>query len=143
LEINLLGSDEVVNEILTLPVNTVMRREFLSFSKSDPVSSIIIKMITEDIGAAVIVEKNKPVGIITEKDVLARAVSLEKDLYKTSAEEVMSKPAISIESGHTIKEALDLMHKHNVRRLPVIDKGVLVGLVTERRLLGSIGKAIY
>ena len=82
-------------------------------------------------------------GIITEKDILARAVMSEKNLYKTFAEEIMSHPLISIDANRTIREALDLMNKHKIRRLPVTEKNILVGLVTERRLLASIGKMVY
>jgi len=81
-----------------------------------------------------VVEKGSPVGIITEKDVLERVILEDKNVYTTTAKDVMSKPLISIERDRPIKEAIELMRKHNIRRLAVTANGALVGLVTERRL---------
>jgi CBS domain-containing protein len=95
-------------------------------------------MFRENIGAVVVEEDRRPLGIITEKDILVRAVSEEKDLYKTRAQDVMSKPVWSIEANRPIRKALELMRTHNIRRLVVTDMGQLVGIVTERRLLAEI-----
>ena len=100
-------------------------------------------MIRENIGATLVVENNRPVGIITEKDVLERIVTPRMDTYKTLAKDVMSKPVISIEASHSIKEALGLMKKNKIRRLAVTENKSLVGLVTERRLLASISNMIF
>lgn len=92
-------------------------------------------MVDNDIGAVIVVEKDRPIGIITERDVLERVIMRNKNVYKTTAKEVMSQPLISIEMDRPIKEALKLLQKHQIRRLAVTDNATLVGLVTERRLL--------
>ena len=99
-------------------------------------------MIKEDIGAAVVIENGQPVGIITEKDILERVVTPRKNVYKTLAKDVMSKPVIFIEASQSIKEALMLMKKNKIRRLAVTENGYLIGLLTERRLLASIVNVI-
>jgi len=92
-------------------------------------------MIKDNIGAVVVVEKGRPVGIITEKDLLEKVIKPLKDMDLTLAGDTMSKPLITIESDRPMKEALELMRKHNIRRLVVTKEGALLGLVTERRFL--------
>jgi CBS domain-containing protein len=115
-----------------------MRKKPVSVSPKEPVSSLTYLMIRENIGAIVVVDKGKPVGIITEKDILDRVVTPRKDVYKTFSRDVMSKPVISIESSQSIKEALSIMKKYKIRRLVVVENNALTGLITERRLLASI-----
>jgi len=128
-------SSKYLDEILKLPVQTNMRLEPPTVSASEPVSSVVDKMVKGNIGAVVIMEESNLVGMITEKDVLERVVKTGKDLGTTLARDVMSKPIISIEADRPMKEALDLMRKNNIRRIAVTKDRALIGLVTERRLL--------
>jgi len=133
-----LSKDETFEKILTSPVSASMRKKPVAVSPLEPASSLIYMMIKENIGAVVVIEKGKPVGIITEKDILERVVTPLMDVYKTLAKDVMSKPVISIEASESIKEALRLMKKNKIRRLAVTENESLIGLITERRLLASI-----
>ena len=129
---------ETFENMLSSPVSVSMRKKPVAFSPLEPVSSLIYMMIKENIGAVVIIEKGKPVGIITEKDILERIVMPLMDVYKTLAKDVMSKPVISIEASKSIKEALMIMKKKKIRRLVVTENEHLIGIITERRLLESI-----
>lgn len=135
-------SEEEITKAGNSPVRDCMRIP-VTVSPSTPVSSLMFSMINNDIGAVIVVEKGKPVGIITEKDVLEKAITKNKNVYTTTANDVMAKPLISIESDRRIKEALELMRKHQIRRLAVTENGVLVGIVTERRLLAKFLNRIY
>ena len=123
------------SELQSLPVQTNLRLKPPTVSHLDPVSVVLDTMIKEDIGAVIVLDESQPVGIITEKDVLVKVVQPQKDFELTLAKDVMSKPLITIEADHTIREALDLMRRHNIRRLVVTEDGDLLGLATERRLL--------
>jgi glycosyltransferase involved in cell wall biosynthesis len=92
-------------------------------------------MIRENVGAVIVVEDGRPVGIITEKDVLKRVIIEERDLEQTLVRDVMSSPLISADAEGSIREALDLMRGNDVRRLAVVEDSDLVGITTERRLL--------
>ena len=107
-------------------------------SPSQSIVDLMYFMVRDNIGAVIVEEKGRLLGMITERDILERVVSSEKDLYKTRARDIMSKPLLSIEANRTRKEALELMSKHKVRRLAVTDKGALVGIVTQRRLFAGI-----
>jgi glycosyltransferase involved in cell wall biosynthesis len=96
---------------------------------------LIDLLVAYDVGAVVVIEDEKPVGIATERDIVERVLKLEKNLDDTRVEEIMSSPLISIESKKSIKEAIDLLRERHIRRLGVLEKGKLIGLTTERRLL--------
>lgn len=127
-----MSREELVRE-LEAPVRVCMRKP-ITCTPEDSISSLLAKMVIHDIGAIIVVKKEVPIGIITEKDILERGILKDKDVYKTQANEIMSTPLITIEHDRSIKEAIELMKKHNIRRLAVIDNRALVGLVTERRL---------
>ena len=112
-----------------------MRHAPATVSPFEPISIVIDKMIKERTGAIVVVEDKLPVGIITERDVLERVIKPQKDFELTPVKDAMSKPLITIEADRSIKEALDLMREHNIRRLIVTKNGEIIGLTTERRLL--------
>jgi len=95
-------------------------------------------MVRDDVGAAVVVEGGRTVGIITEKDILERVLLPEKNIHQTFVKDVMTKSPISIDVDRPIKEVLDLMRKHKIRRLIVTENDTLFGLVTERRILKLI-----
>jgi CBS domain-containing protein len=125
-------------KIIDSPVSTSMRRNPPTVSPSEPISSLSYIMIRENIGAVIVIEKGKPIGIITEKDILERVLTQDKDIYKTHAKDIMSTPLISIEANQPIRDALKLMNDKKIRRLAVMEEGSLIGLITERRLLESI-----
>ena len=135
-----MSSDETLN----LPVSVCMRRNPITVSPSEPVTGLMFRMVDNDIGAVIVVDKDtRPVGIITERNVLERVLVPNLNVYQTRAKDVMSTPLISIESDRPIREALDLMRKQNIRRLAVTENNALVGLVTERRLLSGFLSQVY
>ncbi|MEM1989481.1 MAG: CBS domain-containing protein [Candidatus Bathyarchaeia archaeon] len=119
-------------------VETVMRSPPVTALFSDSVSSVIEKMITNNIGAVVVMSGGNPVGIITERDIIEKVVRSNRDPSKIRAEEIMSSPLISVEADKTLKDALTLMRDKKIRRLGVIRKGKLVGIITERRVLDAL-----
>ena len=98
-------SSKYLEEILNLPVQTNMRLLPPTASLDDPVSVVVNTMVRENIGAVIIVDANKPAGILTEKDILDKVVNLKKDMSLTKARDVMSEPIFSIEQDRPIKEA--------------------------------------
>jgi len=92
------------------------------------------RIVKKNIGCVVVVEGKKPVGIVTERDV-SRRVAKSSKLLVTQVRRVMSSPLITATRGTPIDKAVYLMAKHGIRRLPVIDREELVGLVSERDLL--------
>lgn len=79
-----------------------------------------------------------PVGIITERDIIFRVVAQNKGPFKVTLKAVMSFPIITIDSGKSIKEALAILKKNKINRLPVVNKGALIGLVTTEIIVHKI-----
>ena len=129
---------EKLSGAITIPVKETMRQPPVTVLPSESVAGLMYQMINENIGAVIVQEKGQAIGMITEKDVLDRAVSKAKNLYTTKAKEIMSQPILSIEADRSLKEALNLMRTQNVRRLAVTENKALVGIVSERRLLEKV-----
>ena len=86
------------------------------------------------IGSVVVLEKERVAGILTERDILKRIVAVAKDPEKTFVREIMSRPVIVVGPDVVLENAVMLMFKHKIKKLPVIEsrrgKEELVGLVT-------------
>ncbi len=100
-------------------------------SPSTPVTELAELMKSEDIGAVPIGANDKLVGMVTDRDITARAVAGGRDLSKTMAQDVMSKGVIYCRENENIEDAIHRMEEKKLRRLPVInDKKRMVGMLS-------------
>ena len=83
------------------------------------------------IGSLPITDDEQLVGMITDRDITTRVVAEAADLKMTSVGDVYSRDLISVEPDEDLGEALLLMARHQVRRLPVVENGRLVGIVAQ------------
>jgi len=89
-------------------------------------------MREEDVGLAPIVEGDKLIGMLTDRDIAIRVVAEGKDPDQVTVREVASKQVVTIDPQQDLDEALRIMAKHQVRRLPVVEEdGRLVGVVAQ------------
>ena len=89
-------------------------------------------MRDEDVGIVPIVDGDKLVGTLTDRDIAIRVVAEGKDPNTTKAEEVASREIVTIDPQQDLDEARRLMARHQVRRLPVVEEdGKLVGIVAQ------------
>jgi CBS domain-containing protein len=119
-----------------------MSKHVQTIKREDLLTDAVKKMVRANIGSVVVTESKKPVGLITERDVL-RSVAKGARTLKSRAGRVMSSPVISISSDTPNQEAIKTMLKHGIRRLPIVDKGKLVGIVTERDLFKWVLQISY
>ena len=89
-------------------------------------------MSKKKIGSLLISENKKSLGIITERDILKNIDSLNKKVS-----DVMTKKIITIDIGKTMEEASRLMASKKIKRLPVVDEGYIVGIVTATDVLAN------
>ena len=92
-------------------------------------------MANNHVGSLVIKEEGKLLGIITEQDIVRKAVALGLDTEKTNVSEIMIKEFTIIEPEKDIYDALVLMKKLNIRQLPVMKNGDMAGLLTLKDIL--------
>jgi CBS domain-containing protein len=110
-------------------VRDIMNSPVVSASPSDTVRDIAKKMKEEKIGSIVIMEKDKPVGIVTDWDIVSNGVVKDAKPSQIKAKDVM-KDIHTIESEESITEAARLLRKHNIKRLGVIYKNRFVGIIS-------------
>ena len=88
-------------------------------------------MEEESVGSVVVVEEEKPAGIVTDRDLALRAFVSGMDPENTSVREIMTPDPIVLEGGMGLFEAMEFMRGRGVRRMPVVDEnGMLRGIIT-------------
>jgi CBS domain-containing protein len=103
-----------------------------SIDADKPVSYAAKMMKDEDVGLAPIVEGNRLIGTLTDRDIAIRVVAEGRDPETTTAREVASKDVVTVDPDQDLQEALRLMAQHQVRRLPVVEEdGKLVGVLAQ------------
>ncbi|MBL8381722.1 MAG: CBS domain-containing protein [Burkholderiales bacterium] len=108
----------------------------LTVATGDTVVQAARAIAERNVGAAVVVEGDAVVGVITERDVLRKIVAAGRDPGATLVREIMNSPALSIGVQTSVEDAAALMRKHHIRHLVVTDAaGKLVGMVALRYLL--------
>jgi CBS domain-containing protein len=112
-------------------IRDVMTEDPRAIGKSASVVEAARLMREQDIGSLPITDDEKLVGMITDRDITTRVVAEAADPKITSVEDVYSRDLISIEPDKDLEEALGLMARHQVRRLPVVENDRLVGIVAQ------------
>jgi CBS domain-containing protein len=110
-------------------VREVMNKNVVTAEPDITVKEAAKMMSQFHIGSLVILKDKKIVGIITERTILV-AVAQGKDAELTTVEEIMTKDVITIEPDKTIEDAVDLMSKNRIKKLPVVDGEKLIGIIT-------------
>jgi CBS domain-containing protein len=109
----------------------VMKTEVVTVSPSVPITEAALSMREEDIGVLVVVDDGgRPGGIITDRDIVVSVVANSKNPVEILVEEVMTKKLIVVQEDTSIFEILKILAKNNIRRVPVMKKGKLVGIVS-------------
>jgi CBS domain-containing protein len=113
-----------------MDVKDVMVKEIITVNPTTKIRDAVELMNKNQIGCLVVTRKGKPVGIMTERDVLKKIVCRCKNPEQTRVSEIMSKPLIVGRVDMDWLEAVKLMLDRNIKKLPILDDEGLVGLVT-------------
>lgn len=113
-------------------IRDVMTSNPQSVEPSSTVADAARLMRDHDVGSLPVVENGKLTGVVTDRDIAVRAVAEGKDPQSTKVAEVLSQDLVTIDPQQDLDEALRLMARHQVRRLPVVEEdGRLVGIVSQ------------
>jgi len=130
-----LRSKMLVKDVMSSPVVTSM--------ENAPIDKVAQLMTKDDLGCIVVTDKGgKPLGIITEKDLVGRVLAKNAKPDTMFAKEIMTSPLITIEPDETISDAARRMSKLNIRRLGVVYKGQLYGVLSSKDILGVMPELI-
>ena len=112
-------------------VRDAMTEDPRSISQSESVVEAARLMRKEDVGSLPITDDEKLVGMITDRDITTRVAAEAANPSTTSVGDVCSRDPVSVEPDNDLEDALQLMARHQVRRLPVVENGRLVGIVAQ------------
>lgn len=123
-------------------LSEIMTTKVLAIDVSERVEEALRLMIKFDVGSIVITDKQKPVGIITERDI-TRASLRGDNLLRIPVRSLMSRPVQSISPDTEVWKAFEIMLRLGVRRLPVMEADKLIGVVTEKDLTRWVLRTFY
>jgi len=110
-------------------VRDIMNSPVITAIPSDNIADIAMKMKEHTIGSVIITENEKPVGIVTDWDVVSKVVGSNLEPSSVAAVKVMQ-PIHTVEAGEDITEAARILRKNNIKRLGVVYKDKLAGIIS-------------
>lgn len=115
-------------------IKKIMRKNVINAPPDTKISLIAKVMHSNNIGSVVILDKGKPVGIVTDTDIVA-LVAEDKKLDKVGAKDLPKKRLVTAKPQDKMIDVVRKMVKTGMKRIPVVEKGKLVGLVTDKDIL--------
>jgi CBS domain-containing protein len=121
-----------------LLVKEVMTRDVRVAGPDSSVREVVATMNKFNIGSIIVVQDDKPVGVISERDILRRVVEPCRSPETVSARQAMTSPVITVCESASVAEVVKIMAEKRVRKIPVMRKGKLVGIITYTDILSRI-----
>ena len=114
-----------------MKVSDIMIKNPIIVDPNTSCGAIARLMRDRKIGSVILADEGKPVGIVTERDLVHRVMAEEKDPFMCYAHDVSSKPVVAVSIYADVEMAVDLMNEYKIRRIVVVDdKDKIVGIVT-------------
>ncbi len=117
------------------PLAVMMKRNPRSISPEATLAEAAVMMRDTRVGAILVAERDAFVGIVSETDLVRKAMAGQLTATQTKVRAIMSSPVITIEQDRSAHDASDLMAEKGIRHLAVTEEGRIVGIVTVRDLL--------
>lgn len=116
----------------------IMTTEVVSVDKTTSIKDAAVKMAETDVGSVVVNDRDTLVGIITDRDITIRAVAQKDDLNKVTCADVMSTNVVTASSDTDMEDVIGLMSEHQIKRIPIVDKKSVVGMISLRDISQTI-----
>ena len=123
---------------MSLKVKDVMVTNIITIEAEANARKAAELMNRHDIGCIIVVNKDKPIGIVTERDMLKRVVLQLRDPRRLRVSHIMSKPLITTSPETELRDAVNLMNERRIKKLPVVEDGYLVGLLSITDIVRSL-----
>ena len=121
-----------------MKVHEMMHKGIESVAPETPVVTLAKMMMQHDIGAIPVGENDQLIGMVTDRDIIVRAVANGKDISKLTARDVMTKGMIYCQDSEDVGDAVRIMESKKIRRLPVLNENKrMVGMLS----LGDVSHA--
>jgi CBS domain-containing protein len=122
-------------------VKDAMVKNIVSIPSTISVFDAAVKMTQNNIGSLIVVDESLE-GIVTERDILNKIVSADRNPRQTRVKEIMSANVITISPDADMEEASDLMTKNKIKRLPVVFGDEVVGIITSTDVVAILSRVI-
>ena len=121
-----LKQEDLVSSVMTTVVKTTL--------ESTSLGEVVRTMLQNDLGNLVVMDEGRPVGIVTERDIV-RLLAVGRYSPELKVGEIMSHPLETVSPDDSIKRTFILMDSRKIRRIPVVENGDLVGIVGGRDII--------
>jgi CBS domain-containing protein len=111
-------------------VRDIMAKNVKTVRTDDSAHDAVVKMNKFEVGSVIVTNNNRPVGIITSKNILSRIVESRLDASMVRAKDIMSSPLITLEPDTSIEDAAKLMAKKKIKQLVIMDKDKILGILS-------------
>lgn len=118
-----------------MPVMEIMTKDPVTATPDLPVDQAAAIMRDRGVGSLIVVDGTKAIGILTERDIVTKVAAGNREPASVRVRDVMTSPVISVHPHEDVEEAARRMSARRIRRLPVVDGGRLVGVVTENDII--------
>ncbi|RLB15410.1 MAG: hypothetical protein DRG82_11615 [Deltaproteobacteria bacterium] len=119
---------------VTYEVRNIMTEDLITVDADAPLMQAMKKMVEKNIGSVIVSRGDRPVGIVTERDIL-KDFCVNPRSGESRIADIMSSPLITIDAGTSLGRAADLMAEKKIRRLLVTEDDMIKGIVTERDIM--------
>jgi CBS domain-containing protein len=116
-----------------MKVSALMTSDPATCTPETSIRDVARLMVQHDCGEIPVVQSDRRlVGVVTDRDIVCRAVADGKSSIDTTARECMSTPVVSVEADTDLEDALNVMEQHQIRRIPVVDRdGCCCGILSQ------------
>lgn len=123
---------------MSLQVKDVMVKDIITVQAEETVKKAAELMDKHNIGCLIVINFDNPIGIVTERDMLKKVVLERRDPGRVKVGNIMSAPLITSHPQADIRDAVRLMNERRIKKLPVIEDGKLIGLVSLTDVMRSL-----
>lgn len=124
-------------------IRSIVRESVVTASPTAPIPDVAQLMETEDVGSVVIVEDDRPRGIVTDRDITIETVSRGTDPTTVTAADVMNEEVVTVDLDSGVFDVIRTMKESSVRRIPATDAdGHLAGIVTFDDFVVLLGREL-
>jgi len=125
----------------TITIGDVMTKSVISVDAALTINETAKMMEDAKVGAVIVMEDNAPIGIVTDRDFSVKVAAHAYQITEP-VKQIMSSPLFSINSDESVRIAADLMHERKIRKLPVIDDGNVVGIITATDIVNLLSVSV-
>jgi trk system potassium uptake protein TrkH len=119
-----------------------MHRLFVILDENTSVASAVKQMHSHNAGTIIVLRGNRPVGIVTDSDIIDKVVMRGEDSDEVFLKSIMSAPLVTISPKGTVKQALQLMRLNQIKRIPIADTFGIIGVVSQEALANAVRTSV-